>query len=158
MKTGGTILKLYFGTKSTYSLIILSVLAFVLVGVYAFGTQNPTTFGHSAKEIDLSSGVEGKAVFLGSIDVIGDAKIGNSGISCNSAKEGALRFNPTEKFLEFCDGVNFKFLGGCTPGNISFTTPGYYEIEVKGACNYNFTVEGAGGGRDNGGEGGSVSG
>ncbi len=115
-----------FGTRSAYSLIILSVLVFVLVGVFAFGTQNPQIFGHSAKELDFSQGVEEDAVFLGNVgigilnptsklDVAGEIKIGNSGLGCTTAREGSLRFNAAEKFFELCDGSSFKRIGFLPP-------------------------------------------
>lgn len=92
-----------------YTIILLSIVMGIGigVGVYAYGTQNPSSFGHSAGEISLSEGVAGNAVFLGSIDVAGDFKVGNSGTSCVSANKGTIRFNQTSSKLELCDGTSW---------------------------------------------------
>ena len=92
--------------RAFYTFVILLIILGVGigVGVYAFGTNNPSNFGHSAKELNLSDGVEGNAVFLGSIDVAGDFKVGNSGVACDSTKSGAIRYNQINKTMEFCDG------------------------------------------------------
>jgi prepilin-type N-terminal cleavage/methylation domain-containing protein len=44
------------------------------------------------------------------LDVAGEIKIGNEGLppGCASDKEGAMRYNPTIKNIQFCDGVNWK--------------------------------------------------
>ena len=103
--------------RAFYTFVILLIILGVGigVGVYAFGTNNPSDFGHSAKELNLSDGVEGNAVFLGNVgigvsnptvrlEVSGDFKVGNSGVACDVSKAGAVRFNQANKTIELCDG------------------------------------------------------
>jgi len=74
-------------------------------------------------------------------------KFGNSGLDCDENSEGALRYNPNDKVMEYCDGTEWKGFGG-TAGPIDllnyieFTTSGtytppeglsYIEVEVVGA-------------------------
>ena len=40
----------------------------------------------------------------GSINVAGDVGLGDSGISCTTKNEGAIRYNKTSKELEYCNG------------------------------------------------------
>ncbi|MFH1325397.1 MAG: hypothetical protein ABIH49_01335, partial [archaeon] len=46
-----------FSNRVLYSLIALMIVAIASVGVWAYGTSAPATFGHSAGELDLSGGV-----------------------------------------------------------------------------------------------------
>ncbi len=74
--------------RAFYSILLLSISILVVSVVLAFGTQNPSTFGHSAKELDLSSGVAGNAVFLGNVNVTGSISPGSNicfGNSCISS-------------------------------------------------------------------------
>ncbi len=57
-----------------YSIIALGVLLFVALGagiyVYAYNSGGPaSTVGHTAKELDLSGGVNGDAVFNGNVGI-----------------------------------------------------------------------------------------
>ncbi len=80
--------------KLMYTLISLSMIILLTLGVYAYGTSNPSSFGHSAGEIDFSEGgfdtdvyfnenvyvtnqisVEGNADF-GGVLYIKDGKVG----------------------------------------------------------------------------------
>jgi len=154
--------------RFAYSLITVLLVLLIGVSVYAFGTSNPSSFGHSAKELDFSGGVEGNVVFNGSVgigtnnpqvklDVAEDFKIGNTGLSCDSNIEGSLRYNSIDNIMEFCDGISWKgFSPSCTPGIQNYSNYGNYELSVLSACEYSFTVIGGGGGRSNGAAGGSV--
>jgi hypothetical protein len=55
MKRGKRDFKL--SNRWLYTFIILGIFAVVGVGVYAYGTSSPSTFGHSAGEIDFSGGI-----------------------------------------------------------------------------------------------------
>ena len=52
-----------------YTLITIGILAIIGVGVYAYGTSNPSNFGHSAGELNLSGGVNGNATFNGNVGI-----------------------------------------------------------------------------------------
>lgn len=60
---------IYLSNKVAYTLMAILVLTIVGVGVYAFGTSSPSTFGHSAGELDLSGGVNGNAIFNGNVGI-----------------------------------------------------------------------------------------
>ena len=44
-----------FSNRILYSLITLGILAIFAVGVYAYGTSSPSTFGHSGAEINVDN-------------------------------------------------------------------------------------------------------
>ena len=46
------------------------------------------------------------------LDVKGEVRIGNSGVSCSTANEGAQRYNYTTHTMEFCNGSSWNGLGG----------------------------------------------
>ena len=113
--------------RAFYSILLLSISILVVSVVLAFGTTNPTTFGHSAKELDLSSGVDGNAVFNGNVgigvsnpsarlDVAGELKVGNTGLSCDSNRKGFLRSNSADGNLEFCNGTVWGQVTGAANG------------------------------------------
>jgi len=68
-----------FSNRWLYTFIILGIFAVVGVGVYAYGTSSPSTFGHSASEIDLSGvgNIISSGYIHGSITG-GDANLGSS--------------------------------------------------------------------------------
>ncbi|MFH1801784.1 MAG: hypothetical protein ABH804_03070 [archaeon] len=45
--------------RLSYTLIAITIIILAGVGVYAWQTSSPSTFGHSAGEVDLSGGVSG---------------------------------------------------------------------------------------------------
>jgi len=98
-------IQINFTKRTLYTIISFLVILLAGVVVYAFGTSDPPTFGHSAGELDLSGGVQGDAVFLGSI------KIGTSTI-CDINTEGSLRYNSTSKVMEICDTTSWQNLCG----------------------------------------------
>ncbi len=61
--------KFVMSNRLLYTFIAIAILAVVGVGVYAWNTGTPSTFGHSAGELDLSGGVNGNAVFNGNVGV-----------------------------------------------------------------------------------------
>lgn len=68
---------IHITNKSFYTITALAIFLIVGISVYAFGTSNPSTFGHSAKELDLSQGVGGDAIFNGKVTVIGTLTASN---------------------------------------------------------------------------------
>jgi hypothetical protein len=54
-KKRGLTIKINFSNRWLYTFIVLGILAVVAVGVYAYGTSTPSTFGHSIEEIDPPS-------------------------------------------------------------------------------------------------------
>ncbi len=71
--------KFVLSNRWLYTFIILGIFAVVGVGVYAYGTSSPSTFGHSAGEIDLSGvgNIISSGYIHGSITG-GDANLGSS--------------------------------------------------------------------------------
>jgi hypothetical protein len=112
MEKGKTGFQVRISRRVLYTLILMSIVVGIGigVGVYAYGTSNPSSFGHSAGEINLSEGVEGTAIFLGSIDISGDFKVGSTSVACSSANKGTIRFNSGTSKLEFCDGASWTGL------------------------------------------------
>src|SRR3989304_2329067 len=53
MKRG---IHIYLSNKIAYTLMVILIIAIVGVGVYAFGTSTPSTFGHSLGEIEKCTG------------------------------------------------------------------------------------------------------
>ena len=110
-------IQINFTKRALYTIISFLVILLVGVVVYAFGTSNPETFGHSAGELDLSEGVQGNAVFNGDIEVIGNGnfnssvKIGSSNSSCTSEIEGTLNYNFNSKCMEICNATSWEELG-----------------------------------------------
>ncbi len=43
--------------KLIYTFVVLSILALIAAGVYAYGTNNPSNFGHSIGEINFAGGI-----------------------------------------------------------------------------------------------------
>jgi len=43
--------------KLLYTFVVLGILVLIAVGVYAYGTSTPSTFGHSAGEIEFTGGI-----------------------------------------------------------------------------------------------------
>ena len=97
-------IQINFTNRAIYTFITLAV--FILAGaiVFAFGTFTPSTSGHSAGELDLSSGVSGNAIFNDNVgigtsnpqvklDVNGEVRIGNTGVACTLNIEGSERYN-----------------------------------------------------------------
>ena len=62
-------IQINFTNKFVYTFISFTILLLIGVSVFAFGTTNPSTLGHSAGELDLSSGVSGNAVFNGNVGI-----------------------------------------------------------------------------------------
>ena len=121
MKRGLNI-QINFTNRAIYTFITLVVLILAGAIVYAFGTSTPSTFGHSAGELDLSSGVSGNAIFNDNVgigtstpqvklDVNGEVRIGNTGIACTSNIEGSKRYNSVDKIMEYCDGTSWQSYG-----------------------------------------------
>ena len=105
-----------FTKRALYTIIFSLVILLAGVAVFAFGTSTPSTFGHSAGELDLSEGVQGDAVFLGNLDVAGSIKVGTSAI-CDTNAEGSLKYNPISNVIEICNTTSWQELCGGTGGD-----------------------------------------
>jgi len=70
--------------KATYTIISIFVFLIAGVGVYAFGGSDPTFVGHTAGELDLSSGVNGDAIFNGNVGIGTSSPIYNLQIGDNT--------------------------------------------------------------------------
>jgi uncharacterized protein (UPF0333 family) len=55
-------LQINISNKAIYSMLILVIIIVLGIGVYAFGTKNPSVFGHSSGEVQVN--VEGSAKSL----------------------------------------------------------------------------------------------
>jgi len=117
MKRRGLNIQINLTNRAIYTLIAFTIFILAGVVVFSFGTSNPSTFGHSAKELDLSSGVDGNVIFNENLDVLGNGdfnksvKIGFSSSSCTSEIEGALRYNSNSKCMEICNATSWEELG-----------------------------------------------
>jgi|TARA_Y100000034_G_scaffold130733_1_gene189918 hypothetical protein len=112
--------------RNFYSFIFLICLILLIASVYAFGTSTPSTFGHSAGELDLSAGVEGNVLFNGNLDVIGEAifdgwlKVGDTEINCDFNSEGSLKYNSVNKTAEYCNSTGWREFGPPPPPPVTF--------------------------------------
>jgi hypothetical protein len=97
--------------RTIYSFVAIGIFVLISVTVFAYGTSTPGTFGHSAGELDFSSGINGDAVFNGDVLIEGGMKIGSSGLTCGATNEGYLKYNSVNKMVEYCDGTSW---GGFT--------------------------------------------
>lgn len=84
------------------------------------------------------------------LDVNGSIRMGDSGLTCGGTYDGTLRYNATNKTIDFCDGTNWKAIAGSTISTCSlqeYSTPGNYSFTVTTGCT-NLVIEayGAGGG------------
>ncbi len=61
------------------------------------------------------------------IDVAGEVRIGNTGIACATNNEGAMRYNTTDKRLEYCDATEWLPIGtsGTLNGNSFYFGDGF---------------------------------
>jgi hypothetical protein len=46
------------------------------------------------------------------LEVNGEARIGNTGVACSGANEGAVRYNSGAKIMEYCNAVSWQTLTG----------------------------------------------
>lgn len=53
-----------------------------------------------------------------SLDVNGELRVSNSGVSCSSTNEGAMRYNRTTKVFEGCNGSLWQALGDVPSGSL----------------------------------------
>ena len=120
-------IRLNLADRFTYTLIAFTIFILAGVAVFAFGTSNPSNFGHSAKELDLSTGVDGNVVFNGNLDISGESifggwlKVGTS-TTCDVNAEGMLRYNSADKKMEFCNSSSWSEIG--SPPVTSIYYPG----------------------------------
>tara|TARA_Y100000034_G_scaffold125483_1_gene175086 strand:- start:265 stop:630 length:366 start_codon:yes stop_codon:yes gene_type:complete len=107
--------------RTIYTLIAFSIFILISVTVFAFGTSSPSTFGHSAGELDFSSGVSGNAIFNDNVgigvlnpqaklDINGEFKVNSTNIACDTTTEGSIRYNSVSNVMEFCDGSTWAEL------------------------------------------------
>ena len=84
------------------------------------------------------------------LDVNGSIRMGDSGLTCNGTYDGTLRYNATNKTIDFCDGTSWKAIAGSTISTCAmqeFSTPGNFSFTVVAGCT-TLVIEayGAGGG------------
>ena len=113
-------IQINFTNRAIYTLITFSIFLLIGISVFAFGTSTPSTFGHSAAELDLSAGVQGDAVFLGNLDVAGGIKVGTVA-TCDENTEGFQRYNSESKKIEFCNSIDWSEMGAGTGMGSSYT-------------------------------------
>ena len=68
---------------------------------------------------DLSNPVRkgiGTATPAATLDVAGEAKIGNTNLTCSATTEGAMRYNSTSKEMEYCNGTAWASLSPAAGG------------------------------------------
>lgn len=46
------------------------------------------------------------------LEVVGEVKVGNSGIACSGTNKGAQRYNAGSDMMEYCSGTGWKPIGG----------------------------------------------
>jgi hypothetical protein len=71
---------LRISNKAAYTFLVISLVLILIGGVYAFGTSNPSTFGHSAGEVQIS--INGEAKTLQTAIDNGDFKKKISALDC----------------------------------------------------------------------------
>jgi hypothetical protein len=59
-KKEGLTIKINLTNRWLYTFIVIGILAIIGVGVYAYGTSTPATFGHSIGEMNWQSGIISK--------------------------------------------------------------------------------------------------
>ncbi len=70
---------------------------------------------------DLSNPVRkgvGTAAPAATLDVAGEAKIGNTSLACSATTEGAMRYNSTSKEMEYCNGTAWASLSPAGGGGL----------------------------------------
>ena len=157
--------KVHYSNRFIYFLITLGILAIVATGVYAYNSSpaNPATFGHTANEIDFSSGI-GNAGNIASTTQISSPKycIGSgassitswpsSGISSQWTTSGSNIYfagkvgigitNP-QTLLDVETGRGFGY-NGIGAAIVGVGPPDYTNVGVYGEGNANI-VNGAAG-------------
>lgn len=96
-------IKISFSNRWLYTLIIIGILAIIGVGIYAFGTSDPSTFGHSINEIQRCA--EGEA-------------LKTSGGVWTCVPSASLPSCSAEQYLKF-NGVNWICEHGIKSNNVS---------------------------------------
>lgn len=76
--------KIIFSNRWLYTFIALGILAVIGVGVYAYGTSNPSTFGHSAGELVLTDAGKISSTTTGAY---------SKGQICGASNTQCLNFN-----------------------------------------------------------------
>ncbi len=87
------------------------VLSASLIANQNLEAKSSLTVGNSAR-IGDTTGTQ-----ISKLDIDGEMKLSSTGLACNTTNpqnEGAVRYNATEKCLEFCDGTDWQI--SCQPG------------------------------------------
>ena len=58
---------------------------------------------------------------VSTLDVSGEVRVGSTGVGCSPANEGATRYNVGIHNMEFCNGANWKKLGGPSSNVVIFS-------------------------------------
>jgi len=115
--------------KLLYTFVVLGILVLIAVGVYAYGTSNPSTFGHSPSEIDFSQDffIPSSITISGSMNVNGSILINNTPVyinaGCNPAQWGSIR-----KCYVYAVGESLESLCVCSRNTAHSPVWAYYPI------------------------------
>jgi hypothetical protein len=95
------------------------------LGFHRYDAVNPCTTG-TICNISMFLHDNGNVVIGGALtnptttlEVLGEVKIGSTGVACSAANEGALKYNFTSKNMEFCNGIAWTAVGGTASWNPS---------------------------------------
>ena len=93
--------------RGIYTFVAVIVVALLAVGVYAYGTSAPSTFGHSADELEGVCKTDGTGCPTAIILEEPSVAFPSGGIGCNSNNEGEIMYFP----LGFNDGTGSRIFG-----------------------------------------------
>jgi hypothetical protein len=89
-----------FSNKIFYTILLISIVILLGVGVYAYGTSNPSSFGHSIDELD----------FNGDLEVNGDIFANAYYYSSDERlKENVVKIGNAVDTVESLEGVYFNW-------------------------------------------------
>jgi hypothetical protein len=146
MKRGKKIqVKLVFSNRWLYTFILLGILGIVAVGVYAYGTSTPSTFGHSAGEIDFNKILfNSNGNHAGAGNILGYAAIENDGSTYNALMilGRTTSTNPLKRVVKLWDYLqingNLDVTGTITSPTL---TGGHYGYGIQMSSHCYETIE-----------------
>jgi len=121
MKKGkGLTLKINLSNRWLYTFIFIGILAIIAVGVYAYGTNNPSSFGHSSGEISFNT----KSIPASAINFSMESQASST---CSAETEGLVIYNMTQTGYDYLKGYHYvgKLLV-CTKDNWTQGATTYY--------------------------------
>jgi hypothetical protein len=128
-----------------------------LIGSGGLWTQNGTDLYYTAGSAGI--GVTDPASKL---EVNGSIKLGDEGAGCSGTTEGALRYVAASKTVDFCDGTDWRQMGGqaiSTCAIAEYTSAGDFSYTILSGCEtIQIEAYGAGGGAGRSGYGAGAGG